>query len=158
VADYQVDTDTSWTEIGTFNTAPVQERDIASTLPQAKRIRYRLRFISNDVTESPRLKAIVTEGVAFVPVKTKYSWTFVISKDSQNIDLKGKWNSDLTSLQKRDQLLTWANAGTPLTMRHYSAVYDNKTVWVDPASVAPLRIKADKDIENHVTQLSCFDY
>ena len=156
--DYMVDVDTTWTKLSAFTQAPVQERDIASPLPQSKRIKFRLRFISFDESITPRLKAMVTEGVAFVPVKTKYSWTFVISKDSQNIDLKGKWNSDLTSLQKRDQLLTWANAGTPLTMRHYSAVYDNKTVWVDPASVAPLRIVAHEDIENHVTQLSCFDY
>ncbi len=156
--DYMVDVDTTWTKLSAFTQAPVQERDIASPLPQSKRIKFRLRFISYDESITPRLKAMVTEGVAFVPVKTKYSWTFVISKDSQNIDLKGKWNSDLTSLQKRDKLLTWANAGTPLTMRHYSAVYDNKTVWVDPASVAPLRVVAHEDIENHVTQLSCFDY
>jgi hypothetical protein len=90
IADYQVDGDTTWTEIGTFDTVPVEEIDIASTLPQAKRIRYRLRFVTDDNSETPRMKAIVTEGVAFVPVKYQYSWTFKLTQDVDNIDNFGE--------------------------------------------------------------------
>ena len=157
IADYQVDTDTTWTEIGTFDTAPVEEIDLASTLPQAKRIRYRLRFVSDDVSESPRLKAIVTEGVAFVPVKYQYSWTFAIKKDTENVDLVGGFDDSMTSLVQYNQLVTWANAGTPLTLEHHSTLYDNKTVFLDPVAVSPIKVVDNQDVENHVASLTCIE-
>jgi hypothetical protein len=157
VADYKADTDSSWTEIGTFDTAPVEEIDIASTLPQAKRIKYRLRFITNDVSESPRLKAIVTEGVAFVPVKKQYSWTFAIQQTTENISLSGIYDSTLTSLQEYDKLNDWANDGQPLTLRHHSTLYDNKTVFLDPISVSPIHIVDHGGIENHVASITCIE-
>jgi hypothetical protein len=117
IADYQVDGDTTWTEIGTFDTVPVEEIDIASTLPQAKRIRYRLRFFTDDQTETPRLKAIVTEGVAFVPVKYQYAWTFKVTQDTDNINLDGEYVDTLTTLQQYNQLVSWANAGPFIVVR-----------------------------------------
>ena len=157
VVDYQTNTSSTWTEIGTFDTAPVEEIDIASTLPQAKRIRYRLRFYTNDVSESPRLKAIVTEGVAFVPTKNQYSWTFAIKKTTENINLKGEWDDSLTSVEQYDKLLSWANAGTPLTLEHHSTLYAGKTVFIDPISVSPLEVVDNIGKENHVAQLTCIE-
>jgi hypothetical protein len=160
VVDYQVDADTAWTEIGTFDTTPVEEIDIASTLPQAKRIRYRLRFISNDVTNSPRLKATVTEGVAFVPVKYQYAWTFRLTQDLDNIDNFGTFDDTLTSLQQYDQLVSWANGGQPLTLRHESSLYDNKTVFLNPTSVSPLRVVSEGEEESqevHVASITCIE-
>ena len=158
VVDYQTNTSSTWTEIGTFDTAPVEEIDIASTLPQAKRIRYRLRFYTNDVSESPRLKAIVTEGVAFVPVKPQYSWTFAIKKGTENVVLTGGFDDAMTSLVQYEQLKTWANAGTQLTMEHHSTLYDGKTVFIEPLSVSPIKVVDNKDIENHVASLTCKEY
>ena len=158
VADYRVDTDLSWTEIGTFNTAPVQERDIASTFPRAKRIKFRFRFHTNDNSETPRLKAFVVEGVAFVPTKTSYSWTFAIKKTTENIDLKGAWNDSLTSVAQYDKLLSWANAGTQLTLSHHSTLYEGKTVYIDPVSVSPIEVVDNIKKENHVAQLTCFEF
>jgi hypothetical protein len=155
VADYQTDGGTSWTEIGTFDTVPVEEIDIASTLPQAKRIRFRLRFITADQTETPRLKAMVTEGVAFVPVKNQYSWTFAIQQTTENIDLFGKYDSTLTSLQEYDKLRDWANDGNPLTFRCNSTLHDNKTVFLNPISVSPILVVDHEGIENHVATITC---
>jgi hypothetical protein len=160
IADYQVDTDTTWTEIGTYDTEPVEEIDIASTLPQAKRIRFRFRFITNDASNSPRLKAYVVEGVAFVPVKYQYSWTFKLTQDVDNIDLFGKFDDTLTSLQQYDQLVSWANTGQPLTLRHESSLYDNKTVFLNPTSVSPLRIVnegPEESQEVHVASITCIE-
>jgi hypothetical protein len=157
IADYQVDDDTSWTEIGTFDTVPVEEIDIASTLPQSKRIRFRLRMYSISESNSPRLKAIVTEGVAFVPVKNQYSWSFALKQSTDKIDLFGKYDDAKTSLQDYDQLISWANAGDPLTFRHHSDLYDNKTVITNPVSVSPIRIVDHEGVENHVASITVLE-
>ena len=156
--DYMVDVETTWTFLGGFTQAPVQERDIASPLPQSKRIKFRLRFISFDESVTPRLKAIVTEGVAFVPVKPQYSWTFAIKKGTENVVLTGGFDDAMTSLVQYEQLKTWANAGTQLTMEHHSTLYDGKTVFIEPLSVSPIKVVDEKDIENHVASLTCKEY
>ena len=155
--DYQTDNATTWTEIGRYDTKPVEEIDIASTLPQARRIRYRLRFQTSSSAETVRLKAIVTEGVAFVPVKNQYSWTFAIKKETENRDLLGGFDDAMTSVAQYDQLRTWANAGTPLTLAHHSTLYDGKTVFLNPVSVSPIKVVKHKEIENHVSQLTCIE-
>jgi hypothetical protein len=160
VVDYEKDNDTTWTEIGTFDTQPVEEIDIASTLPQAKRIRFRFRFYTNDETESPRLKAYVVEGVAFVPVKHQYGWTFAVKQDTENIDLFGVFDDTLTSLQQYNQLVSWANAGDPLTLRHHSSLYDSKTVFLNPLSVSPLRVVdegPEESQEIHIASITCIE-
>jgi hypothetical protein len=159
VADYKVDTDSTWTEIGTFDTAPVEEIDIAASSPRAKRIKFRFRLESDDDAESPRLKAFVVEGVAFVPVKYQYAFTFALSQDEDNIDLDGVHDSTLDSDAQYDKLVEWANGGTPLTLRQKSDLYDDKTVFIDPISVSPLRVVSDTDskVELHVAQLTCIE-
>ncbi|KKK70940.1 hypothetical protein LCGC14_2918960, partial [marine sediment metagenome] len=97
------------------------------------------------------------EGVAFVPVKNQYSWTFAIKKETENIDLSGSFDDSMTSLVKYDQLKTWANAGTQLTLSHHSTLYDNKSVIMNPISVSPIKVVNDKDIENHVASLTCLE-
>jgi hypothetical protein len=96
--------------------------------------------------------------VAFVPTKTSYSWTFAIKKTTENINLKGAWDDALTSVAQYEKLLSWANAGTQLTLAHHSTLYDGKTVYIDPVSVSPIEVVDNKGIENHVAQLTCFEF
>ena len=157
VVDYQKDVETTWTEIGTFDTAPVEEIDIASTIPAGKRIRFRLRFISNDVSESPRVKAIVTEGVAFVPVKDQYAFSFALKKGLERIDIDGLHDDSRTPAQDHATLRGWANDGQVLTFACQVPMADSKTVWINPNSLTPLRLVPDVDEEIYVCQLTAIE-
>jgi len=158
-ADYKVDTDTTWTEIGTFDTTPVEEIDIATQAPQSKRIKFRFRSETEDESNSPRLKAFVVEGVAFVPVKYQYAMTITLSQGEDNINLDGVHDDTLDADAQFDKFVSWANGGTPLTLQHKSTLYDNKTVFIDPLSIQPLRVVSDatNKIEVHVAQLTCIE-
>ena len=100
---------------------------------------------------------MVTEGVAFVPVKYQYSWTFAVKEDTENIDLSGVFDDTLTSVEQYDKLVSWANDGAELTLRNHSTVYDNKTVFIDPISISPIRVVDNEGIENHVAALTCIE-
>ncbi|GAG14997.1 unnamed protein product, partial [marine sediment metagenome] len=136
--DYQKDVETTWTEIGKFDTTPVEEIDIASTIPAGKRIRYRIRFFTDDETATPRLKAIVTEGVAFVPVKDQYSFTFALKKNLERIDTDGLHDDSRTPAQDHATLRGWANDGQVLTFATQVPMADSKTVWINPTTLSPL--------------------
>ena len=157
LADYQVDDDTTWTYVGFYQTAPMEELDIASTLPNGKRIRFRLRFWSSDVSESPRLKAIVTEGAAFVPVKNSYSFTFAMKKGLERIDLDGLHDDTLIPAQVSAKLKTWANDGQVLTFEVIVPMADSSTVFINPQSLKPLIIVPPSDTELYVSSLTVFD-
>ncbi len=161
IADYMVDTDEPyvWTEIGTFDTAPVEEIDIAASSPRAKRIKFRFRIRTDDESNSPRLKAFVVEGLAFVPVKYQYAMSVKLSQGEDNIDLDGMHDDTLDADAQYDKLVEWANDGIELTLRHKSDLYDDKTVVVDPVSIQPTRVVSDatNKIEVHVAQLTCIE-
>ena len=154
VADYQLDGDSTWTEIGTFDTVPVEEIDIASPHPQGRRIRYRLRFFTADQTETPRMKATVTEGVAFVPVKNQYSFTFTLDKGLERIDLMGAHDDSRTPQQDWTTLRGWANDGQELTLATQVPMSDSSTVFIDPMTLSPFRLVPDTDTEKYVCQLT----
>jgi hypothetical protein len=155
VADYQVDDDTVWTKIGAFNRVPVHERDLNTTLPTSRRIRFRLRFYTNDVNETPRLKAAVVEGVAFVPVKQSYSFQFQIFEGDMDIDLEGDESVTMTTVEDRHaDLQTWANTGSHLTWRCNLSPIDNKTVFIDPISFQPIVNVPGEQMEGHIGYMS----
>jgi hypothetical protein len=139
--DYQVDVETSWTNIGTFNTDPVEEIDIAATHPQARRIRFRLRLNTNNAPTTPRVKALVVEGVAFVPVKYQISFTFEVADGRDVVNLRGikETTADLSAEEKYDKLVDWANSGQELTLRMNWPMHDNKKVFIDPPTFQPLQ-------------------
>ena len=155
--DYQLDTDTTWTQIGLFNVDPVEEIDIDSPIPSSKRIRYRIRLESGDVSYTPRLKAIVTEGVAFVPVKNQYAFSFALKKNLERIDIVGDHDDSRTPLQDYNTLKGWANDGQVLTLECQIPMADSKTVFIDPLSLAPWRLVPDVDEEIYVCQLTAIE-
>src|SRR3990167_5688385 len=82
-ADYQTDNETTWNPIsGVFDTMPVEELDFSTANPptvKGRRLRYRVRFNTNDNTITPRLKAAVVEAIGGAPVKYGYTWTFELA-------------------------------------------------------------------------------
>jgi hypothetical protein len=134
--DYMLDGNTTWTAIsGNINTEPSEELDLSSATPPSsagKRVKYRLRIMTNDRNQPVKTRAVVTKSVARIPIKYTYSWTFRAYDEA--IDIEGEDDSVYTAVETMmTQLDTWANAGTALTMRCLYSPFDNKTVQVDPA-------------------------
>ena len=158
--DYQTDgadEDDAWTEISdVFNTVPVEEVNFSSnsvTSPATgRRVRLRFRFYTDDAAESPRMKATVVETIARVPTKFRYTATYR-AKD-EDIDLEGDDVSEFTRVETfMNQVDSWANTATPLTMRCVYSPFDNKQVLLDPSSTQPYANIADDQNETHIGQL-----
>ena len=157
-ADYQTNTSSTWVEIGMFDTEPVEEIDIAATLPSAKRIRFRLRFRTDAPASTPVLKALAVEGISFVPVKYQYSFAAKLVEGVLDTDLLGDKDDTFSTVQaKATQLKTWADGGTPLTWRSNYSIIDNKTVVIDPYAFQPTARVADEQIEQHIVQLTAME-
>jgi hypothetical protein len=135
VVDYQKDDSQdsdAWTNLATFNTSPIQTQTIGSSDVTGRRIRFRFRLITNDNSITPRVTATVTEMVAKLPVKFQYATTFQIGRAMT--DLNGDEDSQEPDTVE-SQLRTWAEGAQPLTMRTVDELTDNKTVFLDPASL-----------------------
>ena len=135
VVEYQVDdaTDTSaWTSLATFNTSPIQSQDIGSGSVTGRRIRLRFRMLTNSNTVSPKVSATVTEMVAKLPVKFQYPTTFQIGRGNVNL-LGDEDTQDPGTVET--QLKTWAESASPLTLRTVDELTDDRTVFIDPASL-----------------------
>jgi hypothetical protein len=155
--DYQIDDESSWTEIGNFDETPVKDLDLNAVTPRGRRVRYRLRLRTNDASETPRLKAIVSEGVAFVKVKYRFTFTLTLTESDLDIDLEGDDNTEFTAQQKHDMILDWANEGEALKWNVNYSIHDNRLVYVDPPSVSPITKIYDEGTEKYVATLSVID-
>jgi hypothetical protein len=156
-AEYQTDGSSTWTAInGTFDTVPVEEVDFSSTnAANGRRLRYRLRLNTNDNTKTPKVTAAVVEALGRIDVKYSYSFTFA-ARD-ENLDLEGDDDSYTTVQTLVNQLNTWATSTTPLTMRTVFSPYDNKTVFIDPASYRPHSIVFDDQLEAHIGNMTVYE-
>lgn len=152
--EYQTDTDEDsddWNSVGTFDASPVEELDMsASNNVTGRRWRYRLTLNTDDATITPRIKAIVTDAVTRVPTKSNWSLTF-LAEDAY-IDLQGI-RQPVTAESILTQLETWADSEqtpAPLTMRSVIGAFDNKLVFIDPASVQPIGVSMEPSRDNKI--------
>jgi hypothetical protein len=159
-ADYQTDGDIetdTWTAInGTFDTVPVEEVGFTSANNlTARRLRYRLRFLTTENTKTPKMKAVVVEALGRVAPKWQYSFTFK-AKD-ENLDIEGDDDSytDISTLIT--QIDTWAASAVPLTMRCIYSPFDNKTVFAEAAPMRPYAVITDDQVESHVSQMVVYE-
>ena len=159
-AEYQTDGDIetdTWTSLnGTFNTVPVEEVGFSSGNDvTARRLRYRLRFLTTDNTKTPKMKAALIEALGRVAPKWQYSFTFK-AKD-ENLDIEGDDDSytDISTLIT--QIDTWAASAVPLTMRCIYSPFDNKTVFAEAAPMRPYAVITDDQVESHVSQMVVYE-
>ncbi|GAG25776.1 unnamed protein product [marine sediment metagenome] len=162
-ADYKLDGDTTWTVIpGAFDTVPREKIDLDSTSPPnvtGRRFKYRLRFHTDDNAESVRLKSIVIEAVGIVPIKYGYAFSAMFAELNEDVDLEEAPDTTYASISaKKTQLNTWLSAGTALILSSAYAAFDDKTVFMDPATMRPLELwkgNAPGDAhEQHIIQLA----
>ena len=133
--DYQVDDDTSWTTIdGVIDETPMKELMFSEESVNGKRIRYRLRLMSNDNTKTPKIKTTVIEGVSKVPVK--YSFAFSVRATDQRKNLLGQ-AEDITSDELYAILDGWARSITKLKMHSIYRRFDDINVFIDPPQYNP---------------------
>ena len=137
-ADYQVDEDTDWTPLPSeYDISPIQELDLKETYGvNGKRLRLRLRLMTEDNTATPIIKGVVLENVSRVPVKFAYGFAYRVMDD--DIDLNGDRDTH-SAEQKLDLLDQWSSELTPLVMHNNFKRYDDKTVFIDPSENAPLK-------------------
>ena len=157
--DYQTDGDTetsAWTAVnGTFDTVPVEEIDLVADIVAnpvtGRRIRFRFRFYTDDNSKTPRMKATVAEALGRISTKYKYAMTFRARDEA--LDIEGDDASYTAVETLMAQLDTWATSATPLTMECIYSPFDNKTVLIEAASLQPVSVITDDQIEVHVGQL-----
>jgi hypothetical protein len=153
--DYMLDGDTTWTAMsGNINTEPSEELDLSSATPPSsagKRVKYRLRIMTNNRNQPVKTRAVVTKSVARVPIK--YTYAMTARGYDEPIDIEGEDDATYTAIETLlTQMDTWSNAGTALTMRTLYSPFDNKTVQIDPASVQPIKVIPDEQVERHLIQ------
>jgi hypothetical protein len=163
--EYQTDDDTdssTWNSIADadapFDISPSEELDFSTSTPPdvtGRRIRYRLRLQTNDNDKTPRVRATVLEAVARVPVKYQYELTFRAADENQTIEGDDDdYTAAETLMEKLDE---WATDNTPLTARFVFSPFDSRdgnvdgrTVFIDPASLQPLVLIPDDQLETHI--------
>lgn len=160
---YKKDGDTTWTAVGQtegttnlFDESPVEEKDIGTTTTHVygKRIKYRITLRDREGDGDIKGKSVVLENVPIVPPKYSYSVTF-LARD-EGVDLQG--DDEVTpnhSIQAMvDQLDTWAEGGSPVTMRCVFEPMDNKVVFVQPYGLQPKGVITDEGIEVQIATIT----
>ena len=170
--EYQTNTDTdssTWNPVDDtdkpFSSSPSEELDFSTDTPpdvQARRLRYRLRLQTNDNDSTPVVNATVLEAVARVSVKYQYGITFRAMDES--IDLEGDDDDYTTAETLMAKLDSWATSATPLTARFIFSPFDSvagsvtgRTVFIEPASLQPLYVIADDQLETHLGQATLIE-
>jgi hypothetical protein len=130
--DYQTDSDgdtSAWTNAGTADASP--QENVAVGVGEKKRIRFRERLLTSVHTTPPKLVASVLKAFARAPVKYQYNIRFHVGHNGRTYNGLPDHNPD-TLL---NQLETWAEATTPVTMRCVLSRLDNKVVIVEPPGI-----------------------
>jgi hypothetical protein len=130
--EYQVDNDietSTWIKAETFYSSPEDSLEINKG--NVKRIRYRLRLLTNDADVPPVIFSTVLEGFARTPLK--YQWNMRIKISDTQRDLSGG-NVDYDP----DEFLTWlkdaAIGARRIYMRSIWEQMDGRYVIVEPPS------------------------
>jgi hypothetical protein len=128
--EYQTDNDigtTTWIKAETFYSSP--EDNLEINKGNVKRIRFRLRLLTNDADVPPVIFSTVLEGFARTPLK--YQWNMRIKISDTQRDLSGI-NAD----HDPDEFLTWlknaAIGARRIYMRSIWEQMDGKYVIVEP--------------------------
>lgn len=137
-ADYQIDQDPTWYPMAAvYDETPTQEIKFKDKFGiSAKRLRYRLRLQTNDITKTPFIKAVVLKTV--IKISTKYSYSMSCRNLVNDVNLCGEVE-DMTPWQRLETLKDWADNATALHMRCFTYPYDDKIVFLDPPNASNLR-------------------
>ena len=144
-AEYQVDDETTWHCLPEeFYLSPMDEKLLTEELGvNGKRLRYRLRLLTNDNSKTPIVKGTVLDTISRVPIKYSFNFAFRAKDDDLTIQAGP---DDMSLEDKLDLLDEWAETLTPLKMRSNRRRFDNKPVFIDPAPLNPYTDNIDSYI------------
>jgi len=141
---YKIDNDYNWTLAGKGRAVPSQDILISKTYNKAgKKIKFKIELQPQASSlYTPRLKAVVVNGVLRMPVKQSWMLTFDLDPktDLQERLLSNAQGTTYTWIK------AWANSvtsPTPLTMRTNDYMTDNHVVFIDPASISTVNVIID---------------
>jgi hypothetical protein len=144
--EYKLDNETTWTKAGIADTSPVEEIFLSNNYDVVGyRIKFRFTLHTAASTITPRMIALVIKGIIRVEVKKGWN-VFVLSENEVDLLGNADYQGNVTTI-----LDEWANSetlATPLLMRHNIEYYDNKRVFIDPASLSfqQVELQPDKSI------------
>ena len=156
---FKVDDEKSWTHAG--NTHAYVNKEIELRYPvsstaahnvSGKKIKFKIGMKPNEQYETPRLKAIVVNGVLRMPVKQTWNATFLLEpmSDLRKKTVVNKLETGRSSAtydydtKLYARLQYWANSkthSTPLLMRTNDEVSDNHYVFIDPMSIQNVTVQ-----------------
>jgi hypothetical protein len=147
------DDQTTWTLIGDFNATPYDEVIFNSV--SARRIKLGFRFLRLSATTissgttvyySPMMRAWALK--VYIPEDVKYTYAINFKAEDNPMDLEGDDDVTYTDMDTlMQQLITWAKAGTVLTMQSTASTLHNKSVVIDPPSMTPTKVLPDEPYE-----------
>lgn len=135
--DYQQNEADAWTRAGVLTRA-APELDLSGV--SGAKLRWRLRLRAHNTTSSPRVRAVIVEGVARAPVKYADTLTFRAARKVQ--DLVGEWDGQVGETMLA-QLESWAAMAAPVVVGCISSRLNGKSAFVEPASVRVLDVVRD---------------
>jgi len=141
MVEYKTDDQKGWTVAGYATESPIDEINLSSAYNvTGYRIKFRFTLHTDSATYTPRIVAVVVKGV--VRVEVKKGWSITVLTDPSH-DLNGRTDTQENILETLDG---WANSdvtASPLTMKHNLEYYDDKRVFIDPASIMPLMVELE---------------
>lgn len=146
-----------WTLVGTYDTIPSEEIDLAASGVNSIRLKYKLELTTTAATNTPVVLAVVLSTFVVVPIKYNYRIQCILSEDYEDVNLNERRDLALgydarveTALAK---LKAWASAATVLTMNSRFSLLDNEKVILSAPAFTPVKIWPEQQIEKHLLQL-----
>jgi hypothetical protein len=152
---FKVDGDNDWTVAGTCKAVASTELELKYPYKpgihnvSGKKIKFKIALNPRTQYYTPRLKAMVVNGVLRMPVKRSWNITFMLEPMN---DLNNRPLTDIDTPTSKGipntlyhRLFWWANSkthNTPLLMRTNDPITDNKYVFIDPASISTFQAVA----------------
>lgn len=135
--DYKTDDDTSYTAVGQFTISNDRGELVLDDTTHnitGRRIRLRLRLETLYNNSTPKIDAIILEGLATIPSKQKMTITFRI-QDYDDTLLKGTPDDIPDADTKLAQLRTWAAAAGTIAMSGHIDELNGLRVKLDYPSI-----------------------
>jgi hypothetical protein len=134
--EYQTDNETAWHALSApFTTSPSERQILSAGRDVAgKRIRFRITLTTDDQYKTPRLQAILIDGVTRIAPNKIYNLVFLVKDAQQN--LNGR-STHITPEALKAKIEAWADSSQfprPLKLHHCRQMYDDQWVFVEPAT------------------------
>lgn len=147
--DYRVNEETEWTTLeNVFSTSPTQEADFTKIYGIAgKRLKFRLRGYSRDVTKSPAFLAMIISAVTRVDVKNMYGpYNFLVEDDEKAKGVRESSDGYL-AIEKLQVLEDWSDASNDSMLRlgSVSSLCDDHMIFMNIGNRRQIRFKNPMD-------------